>query len=63
MSAQAAATVTARTGSCNCCGEESYSYTSSTNSTLSPYQNNLIGSVPTTIAVPRTIGIRFSQSF
>ena len=103
-------------------GQAAYSYTSSTNSTLSPYQNNLIGSVPAyglldlmlgvnrgnftaglfasnaldkraqtyrfaectivegvqtlipgttvcgakpmaTIAVPRTIGIRFSQSF
>jgi outer membrane receptor protein involved in Fe transport len=103
-------------------GQAAYSYTSSTNSTLAPYQNNLIGSVPAyglldlaaginrgnfqaevfasnaldkraqtyrfaectivgglqtfiagttvcgskplaTIATPRTIGIRFSQSF
>ena len=27
-------------------GQAAYSYTSSTNSSLSPYQNNLIGSVP-----------------
>jgi len=103
-------------------GQAAYSYTSETNSTLAPYQNNLIGNVPAyglldlmfgvtrgnfttelfasnaldnlaqtfrfsectivegaqsliagttvcgykpmaTIAVPRTIGIRFSQSF
>ena len=107
---------------CRGIGQAAYSYTSSTNSTLSPYQNNLIGSVPAyglldlaaginkgsfqaelfasnaldkraqtyrfaectvvaglqtgiagtnvcggkpmaTIATPRTIGIRFSQSF